>query len=96
MKKTLLILGLAALSGCTQIIVPEPVGKIILQHPVTREVFVCDSDSDVPTDICAAELEEAGFVRLTDKPTFPGKNDIPERGSYPTRRYRDRESAPRW
>ena len=84
------------LSGCTQIIVPAQTGRVVLQHPVSREVFVCDSESDLPIDICAAELEEAGFVRLTDKPTFVGKDDIPDRGAYPTRRYRDKQDVPRW
>ena len=97
MKKNVFFLILfAGLCGCTRIIVPGTNDTVILQHPVTREVFYCESDEYVSAAICAAELEEMGFVRLTDKSVFPGKDDMLQKGSYPPRRYRDHQNIPRW
>ena len=96
MKKAAFLMIFPMICGCTRIIIPNEESTIILQQPVTREVFYCESTSGVPADICAAELEKNGFVRLTDKPTFTGKDDIPQKGSYPTRRYRDKQDVPRW
>ena len=97
MKKTAFFLILSCISGaCTRIIVPGQNEMIILQQPVTREVFYCESDEYVSAAVCAAELEEMGFVRLTDKSTFPGKDDLLQKGSYPPRRYRDHQNIPRW
>ena len=96
MKKAAFLMIFPMICGCTRIIIPNEESTIILQQPVTREVFYCESTTGVPADICSAELEENGFVRLTDKPTFTGKDDIPQKGSYPTRRYRDKQDVPRW
>jgi len=96
MKKTAFFLILASLCSCTRIIVPGTNETIILQQPVTREVFYCESDEYVSAAVCAAELEEMGFVRLTDKSVFPGKDDLLQKGSYPPRRYRDNQNIPRW
>lgn len=96
MKKTALFFILASLCSCTRIIVPGTNETIILQQPVTREVFYCESDEYVSAAVCAAELEEMGFVRLTDKSVFPGKDDLLQKGSYPPRRYRDNQNIPRW
>ena len=97
MKKTAFFLILSAgLCACTRIIIPGSNDTVILQQPVTREVFYCESDEYVSAAVCAAELEEMGFVRLTDKSTFPGKDDMLQKGSYPPRRYRDNQNIPRW
>ena len=97
MKKTAFLLILAAgLCACTRIIVPGQDETIILQQPVTREVFYCESNEFISAAACAAELEEIGFVRLTDKSVFPGKDDMLQKGSYPPRRYRDHQNVPRW
>ncbi len=96
MKKTAIFFALAALSACTQIIVPGSNETVILQEPVTREVFYCESDEFSSADVCAAELEEMGFVRLKDKPNFPAKDDFLQKGSYPPRRFREEQSIPRW
>lgn len=86
----------AFLTSCTRIVVPGTHETVILQHPVTREVFYCESDEYVSAAVCAAELEDEGFVRLQDKSVFAGKDDMPQKGSYPSRRYRDHQSVPRW
>lgn len=96
MKKTAFFFILATLCSCTRIIVPGTNETIILQQPVTREVFYCESDEYVSAAVCAAELEEMGFVRLTDKSVFPSKDDLLQKGSYPPRRFRDNQSIPRW
>ena len=97
MKKIFFSLILCAgLCACTRIIVPGLNETVILQHPVTREVFYCESDEEVPAAECAAALEEEGFVRLTDKSLFPGKDDLMQKGSYPSRRFRDHQNIPRW
>lgn len=100
MKKTAFYLTFflfsAGLSACTRIIVPGTNETVILQQPVTREVYYCESDEYASAAVCAAELEEQGFVRLTDKSVFSGKDDMPQKGSYPSRRYRDNQAVPRW
>ena len=97
MKKTAFFLILSAgLCACTRVIIPGSTDMVILQQPVTREVFYCESDEYVSAAVCAAELEEMGFVRLTDKSVFPGKDDMLQKGSYPPRRYRDHQNIPRW
>ena len=97
MKKSAFFLILfSVLGGCTRIIVPGTNETVILQQPVTREVFYCESDEFVSAAMCAAELEETGFIRLTDKSAFPGKDDMLQKDSYPPRRYRDHQNIPRW
>ena len=97
MKKNAFFLILSVfLTGCTRIIVPGSHETVILQQPITREVFYCESDDYSTAAECAAELEEMGFVRLTDKSSFPGKDDLLQKGSYPPRRYRDNQNIPRW
>ena len=95
-KNAFFLILLSVLGGCTRIIVPGNNDTVILQQPVTREVFYCESDEFVSAAVCAAELEEMGFVRLTDKSVFPGKDDMLQKGSYPPRRYRDHQNIPRW
>ena len=97
MKKTAFFLIFSfSLCACTRIIFPKDDEIIILQQPVTREVIYCESDEYVSASVCAAELEESGFVRLKDKSVFPGKDDMLQKGSYPPRRYRDHQNVPRW
>ncbi len=96
MKKTLFFLTITVLCSCTQVIVPGTNDTIIMQQPVTREVFYCESDQYVSAVVCADELEKLGFVRLTDKSVFPGKDDLLQKGAYPPRRYREHQNIPRW
>lgn len=96
MKKTVFFFMLASLCSCTRIIIPGSNETVILQQPVTREVFYCESDEYSSAAACAAELEEMGFVRLTDKSVFPGRDDMLQKDAYPPRRYREKQSIPRW
>lgn len=77
--------------------------KIILQHPMTREIVVCDSynvkkGSSVSeeVEVCAAELEALGFVKVTDKPRFTAKDMDKPTGNYPSRLYKHDDATPRW
>ena len=97
MKKTALFTFVSfVLAGCTRIVIPAGDERIIMQQPVTREVIYCESESGVTDEECAFFMEKEGFVRLTDKSVFAGHDDIPLKGAYPTRRYRDRQDIPRW
>ena len=99
MKKAFLLPFLCAVAGCsgsTEVLVPRG-GQIVLQQPVTREIFVCADEAWRTADDCAYYMEQQeGYVRLTDKAVFTGKDDIPQDGAYPTRRYRDNQNLPRW
>lgn len=96
--KKLFLFGIAAtvLSGCTQVIIPAGDKEIIMQNPVTREVIYCEPEGNVSAEECSFIMEQEGFIRLTDKSSFPGHDDIPLKGAYPTRRFRDRQDIPRW
>lgn len=96
MKKSALCLVLLGLCGCTRVIIPAGDPMIILQQPVSREVVYCETTPDISAEECADFMEEQGFVRLKDKSVFPGHDDIPQKGSYPTRRFRDKQDIPRW
>lgn len=97
MKKVLTsIFVLSVLTGCTRIIIPAGEEEIIMQQPVTREIIYCETDGGVTADECAFIMEQEGFVRLTDKSVFPGHDDVPLKGAYPTRRFRDKQDIPRW
>ena len=77
--------------------------RIILQHPVSREISVCDSKTFTKNGVisdevetCARELEEFGFVRVTNKPRFVNE-DLDKYGSvYPYRLYHHNDLTPRW
>lgn len=96
MKKIAFSLILIGLSGCTRIIIPGEEAAIIMQQPVTREIVYCQSTPEMTATECADMMEDHGFLRLTDKSVFIGKDDIPQKGSYPTRRFRDKQDIPRW
>jgi len=77
--------------------------RIMLQHPVSREISVCDSNTFTKNGVisdeveaCARELEEFGFIRVTNKPRFVNE-DLDKDGSvYPYRLYHHNDLTPRW
>ena len=96
-KKTFFGAGIALLTGCTQALIPQGDAEIVMQQPVTREIFVCMDTDESSADECAYAMEKKeGFVRLKDKSVFTGKDDIPRPDSYPTRRFREDQNIPRW
>lgn len=91
-----LLIAAAGLAGCTRVIIPTGDKEIIMQHPVTREVIYCETEGGVSAEECSFIMEQEGFIRLTDKSSFSGHDDIPLKGAYPTRRFRDKQDIPRW
>ncbi|MCQ2915110.1 MAG: hypothetical protein MJ247_07970 [Alphaproteobacteria bacterium] len=97
------LMAVSCLSSCVsnqekdvKVIIPGSDKPIVLQHTITREIVYCDGTDVNKMDICATDFERDGFVRLTDKPNFRAKDDLPRPGSYPTRRFRDNQNTPRW
>lgn len=77
--------------------------KIILQHPLTREVIICDAaaiakDGVISKDVelCASEAMKEGFVKLTEKPRFTAKDMDTPTGEYPSRYLKHDDLTPRW
>lgn len=112
MKAKLIVLGavsLLALSACSsvskeespEVIVlgtqPQNVQSVILlQHQTTGKMACCRDTEDVTAEECAQALEKECFVRVQDIPYRPAKYDFLTTDTYPTRRWRDNEKAPRW
>ncbi len=77
--------------------------RIVLQHPLSRELVVCDShtftdsgDFSCEVEICARNFEEFGFVRLTNKPRFVNEDLDKSESEYPYRLYHRNDLTPRW
>lgn len=67
-----------------------------LQHPLYRTVIECYKEPFKSAERCAFEHEARGYVRLTDKTKMPASNDVLNHSTYPSRRWRETEKAPRW
>ncbi len=72
----------------------EPV--ILLQHQTSGKLACCRDTGDVTAEECARALEAECFVRVQDLPYRPAKYDFLTTDTYPTRRWRENEKAPRW
>ena len=72
----------------------EPV--IALENLTTRVIAYCYATPEFSAEACAAELEKQNYVKLTDIPRFTASDSQLEEGSYPTRRWRSNNRAPRW
>ncbi|MBR7158216.1 MAG: hypothetical protein IKD08_00845 [Alphaproteobacteria bacterium] len=77
--------------------------RILLQHPTSREIVECNSQTLTSTGLfsaevenCAKAMEGQGFIRVTDIPRFMAKDDKIQDGNYPSRRYRGQDVTPRW
>lgn len=69
--------------------------QVILENLNTRVLAYCRG-SDVEIDMCVSRLKASCYVKLQDIPKRSAKYDILQRGTYPTRRWRNGETAPRW
>lgn len=69
---------------------------ILLQHPTSGKLACCRDTAEVTAEECARALEEECFVRVQDLPYRPAKYDFLTTDTYPTRRWRENEKAPRW
>ena len=77
--------------------------RIVMQHPLSRELMICDSETFAVDGVispeverCARDLEKFGFVRLTEIPRFTAEGAEKEDAVYPSRRYRHNDLTPRW
>lgn len=69
--------------------------EVILENLNTRVLAYCrGSENEIA--MCVERLEASCYVKLQDIPRRPAKYDILQRGTYPTRRWRNGETAPRW
>ena len=71
------------------------VNQVVMENLNTRVLAYCRGTQE-EIDACVQRLEGSCYVRLTDVPTLPAKYDQLKRGTYPTRRWRNGETVPRW
>ena len=69
---------------------------ILLQDPATGNLACCSDTAEVSAEECARALEKECYVRVQDIPYRPAKYDFLTKDTYPTRRWRENERAPRW
>lgn len=69
--------------------------QVVMQNLQTRVLAYCRGDEN-EIDECIKRLECAGYTLLKNVPTMTAKYDFLKKGSYPTRRWRNGESVPRW
>jgi len=103
-KLSCLAVLLMAMSACvryqeesvTQKVEPYQQDVIALENLQTRVVAYCHASETYTAEECAGALEKDGFVRLTEVPKFVAEKDFLKTGTYPTRRWREGDVAPRW
>ena len=69
---------------------------IVLQNLQSRVVVECYTSKRNPAEYCAQQFEQMGYVRLRDIPYKSANYDFLKTDTYPTRRWRDGETTPRW
>jgi len=105
-KLSCLVVLLIGISACAhkeedavmkvQTIEPYQHDVIALENLYTRVIAYCYSSAEYSAEECARALEKDAFVRLTEIPKFVAEKDFLTTGTYPTRRWRDGDFAPRW
>lgn len=69
--------------------------QVVMQNQNTRVLAYCRGTQQ-EIAACVERLENSCYVRITDVPRLPAKYDMLKTGTYPTRRWRNGESVPRW
>ena len=69
---------------------------IALENLKTREVAYCYASQAHSAEECALEMEKYNFVRLKDIPLLTADRNILTEGTYPTRRWREKDRVSRW
>ena len=104
-KNACFALLLIAISSCTSqkkeipqvhMIDPYAHDVITLEHVKTHTIAYCRESENFSVEECALDLEQRGFVRLTDIPKVTADKDFLTTGTYPTRRWRETDVIPRW
>ena len=70
--------------------------EIALENLKTRVIAYCHDSEDFSAEECARDMEQRGYVRLTDIPKVTADKDFLTTGTYPTRRWRETDQVPRW
>ena len=80
----------------TYTLVPYKQKVIALENLKTRTIVYCYASEMFSAEECAADVEKYGYVKLTDIPKFTAERDFLTTGTYPSRRWRETDKAPRW
>ena len=67
-----------------------------LQNLRNRNIVRCYGGETSSAEDCARHYEEKGYVRFRDIPSTAAKYDFLKVDTFPTRRWRNNESTPRW
>ncbi len=99
LRKYLLINGLPALLlllTATKAFAMAENEEIGLQNLRDRTIVHCHSNGENSAEACARYFESKGYVRFRDIPYKTANYDFLKVDTYPTRRWRDSETTPRW
>lgn len=69
--------------------------QVVMQNLQTRVLAYCRGNNEQIAE-CIERLECAGYTQLRNVPTMSSKYDALKAGSFPTRRWRNGETVPRW
>ncbi len=72
-----------------------PQNQVVLQNLNTRVLAYCRGTEE-QVAYCLSRLEGSCYVRLSEVPKVTAKADELQRGTYPTRRWREGDVVPRW
>lgn len=76
---------------------PQNVQTVIFLVNQNTGELACCRDSEYSTaEACARALEKECYIRVEDIPYRNSKYDFLTTDTYPTRRWRDNETSPRW
>ena len=70
--------------------------EIFLQEPYSRVVARCYASAEDAAIACAKKFEQKGYVRLKNIPYRVARYDFLTSDTYPSRRWRFNDIAPRW
>ena len=106
MKLKIFAIGILflTLAACTSTSEPETIylsggnqqNVILLQDIDTGNIVCCRDTAHTTAEQCAQALEADCFVRIQDLPYRTAKYDFLTDNTYPTRRWREGETTPRW
>ena len=71
-------------------------GILLIHPPMTRTQILCYDLPGESAAQCAENFRAAGYVLVTDVPQVTAKYDFLRNNTYPTRRWRNGETVPRW
>ncbi len=97
--KTFALIGASAMLVCgaaARASLPDGQEEIGLQNLRDRTIVRCYGNNENSAEDCARYFEQKGYVRFRDIPYKTANYDFLKVDTYPTRRWRDSETTPRW